>query len=155
MLQNSELTVLGQPQHRQQRLWTCLLTLSCRVQDGHKNRPLLAKYYHKPIPNFKNFLSLHIFVLGVAEQKHTLIKCVTTKQGTIDIKKCQNQHTLHSTQGRPGKFAGAGQNLTPGPSWFHLLTLWLGGSGGILPGKILKSYEVPEMAKSWAFWKSG
>jgi hypothetical protein len=63
----------------------------------------------KIIPNFKNFLSLHIFEQSLAEQKHalkisehTLIKCVTTKQATIHIQKCQNEHTLHSNQGNLG-----------------------------------------------------
>jgi hypothetical protein len=62
------------------------------------------------------------------------------------IKWSQNQHALHSAQGPPGRFGGPGEKLSCGPSWFHLLTLWLRGSGGILPRKILKS-QVPEMAK--------
>jgi hypothetical protein len=48
-------------------------------------------------------------VQSLAEKKHalkisehTLIKCVTTKQATIHIKKCQKEHTLHSNQGYLG-----------------------------------------------------
>jgi hypothetical protein len=62
------------------------------------------------IPNFKNFLSLHIFVQSLAEQKHALkipehtliIMCNNKLQATIDIQKRQNEHTLHSTQGNLG-----------------------------------------------------
>jgi hypothetical protein len=69
----------------------------------------------------ENFLSLHIFVQSLAEQKHalkisehTLIKCVTTKQATIHIQKCQNEHTRTAQQS--GKFGGPGQTLTWGLS---------------------------------------
>jgi hypothetical protein len=48
------------------------------------------------IPNFNNFLSLCIFAQSLAKQNHT------TKQATIDIQKCQNEHTLHSTHGNLG-----------------------------------------------------
>jgi hypothetical protein len=94
------------------------------------------------IPNFKNFLSLHIFVQSLAEQQHAL----KISEHTLIIM-CNNKtgYNWYSkmpkptyTAQHPGKFGGSGPTLTWGPLWFHLLTLSLGGPGASLQ----KNFEI-------------
>ena len=107
------------------------------------------------IPNFKNFLSLHIFAQGLDKQKHALkisehtfiIMCIHKTGYNWYSKMSKRTYT----EQHPGKFGYPWPNLTWGPSWFHLLTLWL-GVRPFSPGKwlILWSHKW----RNPAFWKS-
>jgi hypothetical protein len=80
-------------------------------------------------------LSLHIFAQSLAEKKHALkissdhTLIIMCNQAVIDI---------------PREFGCPRPNLTWGPSWFHLLKLWLRGSGGENPWE---NVETPKSQK--------
>jgi hypothetical protein len=94
---------------------------------------------------------------GLKISEHPLIILCNHKTGYNWYSKMptMNQHTLHSTmQGHPEKLIwGPRAKFAFGP--LHVIPFsntMIRGSGGILPGKILKS-QVPKWPNS-AFWKS-
>jgi hypothetical protein len=114
---------------------------------------------HWRIPNFKNFLSLHMFAQSLAaqslaEQKHSLKISEYTFMIMCNHKTGYNWYSkmpkpTYTTQhpGLPRVIWVLRAKFDLGPLVIPSSNTMIRGSRSILPGKILKC-EVPEMAKS-------